>query len=42
MSRLLNVLFGAVLILAVVVLLFTVVFPLIDRTFLTNPVLGGP
>lgn len=42
MSRLLKLLLGAMLILAVVALLFTVVFPLVDRTFVTNPVLGGP
>jgi hypothetical protein len=42
MSRLLKVLLGAVLALAVVVLLFTVVFPLVDRMFVTNPVIGNP
>lgn len=41
-SRLLRVLLGGALVLAVIALLFTVVFPLIDRTFVTNPVLEGP
>jgi len=40
-SRLLKALLGGMLILVVVVLLFTVVFPFVDRTFVTNPVLGG-
>jgi hypothetical protein len=41
MNRFLKVLLGATLILAVVVFLFTVVFPLVDRSFVTNPVLGA-
>lgn len=41
-GRLLKVLLGAALVLAVVALLFTVVFPAIDRAFVTNPVIGGP
>lgn len=41
MSRPLKVLLGVVLAVVVVALLFTVVFPWIDRTFAANPVLGG-
>lgn len=42
MSRLPKLLLGMALILAVIALLFTVVFPFVDRAFVTNPVLGGP
>lgn len=41
MSRPVRVLLLAVAVVAVVVLLFTVVFPWIDRTFVTDPVVGG-
>ncbi len=41
-SRTLKKLLGVVLVLAMVALLFTVVFPLVDRMFVTNPVIGGP
>jgi MFS-type transporter involved in bile tolerance (Atg22 family) len=42
MSRVRKTLLGAVLVLAVIALLFTVVFPWVDQMFVTNPVLGGP
>lgn len=42
MSRMRKTLLGAVLVLVVVALLFTVVFPWVDRMFVTNPVLTGP
>jgi hypothetical protein len=41
MSRLLKVLVGVILAIGVIALLFTVVFPTVDRLFVTNPVLGG-
>ena len=41
MSRGVRIVFGVVLAVAVLVLLFTVVFPWVDRTFVTNPVLGA-
>jgi hypothetical protein len=41
-SRILKMLLGAVLILAVIAFLFTVVFPWVDQMFVTNPVLGNP
>lgn len=40
MSRGARVVLGFVLVAAVVVLLFTVVFPWVDRTFVTDPVMG--
>lgn len=33
--------FALILAIVLVLLLFTVVFPLVDRMFVTNPVLGG-
>lgn len=41
MRRVLLVLAGVVVALAVVALLFTVVFPWVDRTFITDPVIGS-
>lgn len=41
MSRGLNLLIGAVVAIIVVALLFAVVFPWVDRIYVTNPVLGG-
>lgn len=41
MRRLLLVLAGVVVAVAVVALLFTVVFPWVDRTFIADPVIGG-
>lgn len=40
MSRGVRLLLGLVIAVAVVALLFGVVFPWVDRTFVTNPVLG--
>lgn len=40
MSRPLRMLLVALVLLAAVALLFTVVFPWVDRTFVTDPVLG--
>ncbi|MGH8906313.1 MAG: hypothetical protein ACRD0K_07325 [Egibacteraceae bacterium] len=41
MSRGLKVLVSAVLAIVVIGLLFTVVFPWVDRLYVTNPVLDG-
>lgn len=41
MTRGVRVLIGVVVVLAVIYLLFTVVFPWVDRTFITDPVVGA-
>ena len=42
MSRIAKALLGVVVVAVVIAVLFLVVFPLFDRTFVTNPVLGAP